>query len=124
MAMTVHDILMNADAFRRAYPSWPHPEPERSAEMLDTTVDETALFDQVRRLKEHDDLRGGYLPVVIGHWDRLGYTRCLDCPPQPAEPPARIDAIYCDNSAAEGERCDLCGASLLAAALKRHGKEG
>lgn len=28
MAMTVHDILMNADAFKRAYPDWPHPAPE------------------------------------------------------------------------------------------------
>jgi hypothetical protein len=27
MAMTVRDILMNADAFRRAYPCWPHAEP-------------------------------------------------------------------------------------------------
>jgi hypothetical protein len=26
--MRVSDILRNADAFRRAYPSWPHPEPE------------------------------------------------------------------------------------------------
>lgn len=27
MAITVHDILMNADAFRRSYPNWPHAEP-------------------------------------------------------------------------------------------------
>jgi hypothetical protein len=28
MAMTGDDILRNADAFRAAYPSWPHAEPE------------------------------------------------------------------------------------------------
>jgi hypothetical protein len=32
MAMTVRDILMNADAFRRAYPSWPSAEPAPAAE--------------------------------------------------------------------------------------------
>ena len=28
MALTVSDILHDADAFRRAYPDWPHPSPE------------------------------------------------------------------------------------------------
>jgi hypothetical protein len=27
MSLSVSDILLNADTFRRAYPSWPHPEP-------------------------------------------------------------------------------------------------
>jgi hypothetical protein len=31
MALTARDIGMNADLFRLSYPSWPHPEPERSA---------------------------------------------------------------------------------------------
>lgn len=31
MAMTGDDILRNADAFRAAYPNWPHAEPERPA---------------------------------------------------------------------------------------------
>jgi hypothetical protein len=28
MSLSVSDILRNADTFRAAYPSWPHPEPE------------------------------------------------------------------------------------------------
>jgi hypothetical protein len=28
---TVRDIVMNADAFRAAYPNWPHPEPAPAA---------------------------------------------------------------------------------------------
>lgn len=31
MPVTVRDICGNADVFRSAYPSWPHPEPERTA---------------------------------------------------------------------------------------------
>ena len=31
MPVTVHDILMNADTFRAAYPNWPHPEPDEPA---------------------------------------------------------------------------------------------
>jgi hypothetical protein len=31
MSLSVSDILLNADTFRRAYPSWPHPEPEERA---------------------------------------------------------------------------------------------
>lgn len=27
MALTVHDVTLNADLFRQAYPHWPHPEP-------------------------------------------------------------------------------------------------
>jgi hypothetical protein len=29
MALTVRDIVMDADLFRRAYPNWPHPEPDQ-----------------------------------------------------------------------------------------------
>jgi hypothetical protein len=28
MSLSASDILRNADTFRRAYPNWPHPEPE------------------------------------------------------------------------------------------------
>jgi hypothetical protein len=28
MSLSVSDLLHNADTFRAAYPSWPHPEPE------------------------------------------------------------------------------------------------
>lgn len=31
MSLTVSDILHDADAFRRAYPDWPHPSPEKTA---------------------------------------------------------------------------------------------
>ncbi len=30
MPLTVSDITRDADLFRRAYPSWPHPEPEEA----------------------------------------------------------------------------------------------
>ena len=30
MPLTVSDILHNADLFRRAYPNWPHAEPEEA----------------------------------------------------------------------------------------------
>ena len=91
-----------------------------------TEVDETALFDEVRRFKVHDDTHGGYLPAVIGYWDRRGYTYCLDHAPETLERddrgyPHPVDA---DNSAAEGDRCDWpgCGVSLLAAALDRRSR--
>jgi hypothetical protein len=31
MSLSASDILRNADTFRRAYPNWPHPEPEERA---------------------------------------------------------------------------------------------
>ena len=30
MSLTSHDILLDADLFRRTYPSWPHAEPDRN----------------------------------------------------------------------------------------------
>ena len=78
---------------------------------------EMALFDKVRRLVVHDDTRGGYRPVVIGYWDQRGYTHCTACFPGAENLPGRTDDISGDNCAAEGERCDFCGASLLALAL-------
>jgi hypothetical protein len=79
---------------------------------------DAALFDQARRLKVPGP-HGGYRAPVIGHWDHLGYTHCLACPPEPVEPPARIDPIDADNCAAEGERCDFCQMVLLTAALAK-----
>lgn len=35
---TARDILMDADAFRRAYPGWPHPAPEKGFPMTTTTA--------------------------------------------------------------------------------------
>jgi hypothetical protein len=31
MPLSASDLLHNADTFRRAYPNWPHPEPEERA---------------------------------------------------------------------------------------------
>lgn len=83
------------------------------------TPADAALFDQARRLTVPGP-HGGYRPPVIGHWvERPPRTHCLDCPPEPVEPPARIDPIDAGNGAAEGERCDFCGVVLLAAALEK-----
>lgn len=84
-------------------------------------ADESELFDEVRRLMVHDDIHGGYVPVVIGWWDRRGCTHCLECAPEDTAPDDRgyPAAIWADNSAAEGDRCDTCGVSILAAALAR-----
>lgn len=84
---------------------------------------EDDLFDKVRRLKVPAP-GGGFMPPVIGYWDRLGYTHCLSCSPETTDRdehgyPSPIDA---DNSAVISDRCDSCGASILAAALARFGK--
>ena len=85
-------------------------------------ADEMALFDRVRSLVTHHP-HGGYVPVTIGYWDQRGYTHCPACLPDAGEQlPGRTDAISGDNCAAEGERCDFCGASLLAMALEAHGR--
>jgi hypothetical protein len=81
-------------------------------------TDESALFEQVRRLLVRDDLRGGFVPVVIGYWDQRGYTYCTTCIP-PAPLPGRTDEISGDNCAAIGVRCDFCGVSILKAALAK-----
>jgi hypothetical protein len=53
-----------------------------------------------------------WVAPVIGYWDKLGYTRCLGCPP----PPERHDVvIYADNSAADDAACDFCHAPLAQA---------
>ena len=91
-------------------------------------VDEGELFAQVRRFTVHDDMHGGFVPVVIGYWDRSGSTRCLDHAPEDITPDDRgyPFAIWCDNSAVEGDRCDWpgCGVSLLAAAVERQERRG
>ena len=43
MAMTVHDILMNADLFRRAYPCWPHPAPEEAPASLAAWLEQEGI---------------------------------------------------------------------------------
>lgn len=84
-------------------------------------MSESQLFDQVRRFKVHDDAHSGYVPVVIGWWDRRGYTFCLDHEPDPG---TVLQAIDCDNSAAEDGACDFpgCGVSILGSAAERAGR--
>jgi hypothetical protein len=55
MSMTVSDITRDADLFRRAYPNWPHPEPEEAPVTLKTG--DTVLV----RVPGRTDLR----PVVV-----------------------------------------------------------
>ena len=80
--------------------------------MLDTTVDETALYAQVRRLSPIT--RTADVPVTIGDWDQRGYTHCTTCTPDPVTLRGRTDAISGDNGAAEGS-----GATSAAPACSR-----
>lgn len=86
-------------------------------------ADETELYAQARQLTVHDDIHGGYLPVIIGYWTNRGDTRCLDHLLDLGADPTAID---CGNSAAEGDRCDWpgCGTSILTAALHRRDQGG
>lgn len=62
MAMTVRDILMDADAFRRAYPSWPHPESEKGLPMASTNPTPqgiSALLRKAGHRKAVVKIRGG-----------------------------------------------------------------
>ena len=88
--------------------------------LVEYGAEELALSGRVRRLVVHHP-HGGYCPVTIGYWDQRGYTHCTTCLPDPVVLRGRTDAISGDNCAAEGERCDFCGVSLLAAALEKHG---
>ena len=45
---SVREICLDADAFRRAYPSWPHPEPEEHV-MTDARLTHTAPADATER---------------------------------------------------------------------------
>jgi hypothetical protein len=69
VGLTAHDLLMNADVFRRAYPHWPHAEPDswltgdpQSAEEAMTT------------------------PMPAGEPDDYLYTPCPDCGAVTGEP--------------------------------------
>lgn len=75
---------------------------------------EWELYDQVRRLRVHDDVRGGYVDAVIGWWDQRGYTYCPACLPADAPDPFAVES---GNCAANGERCEVCHVSLQEAAL-------
>ena len=79
-----------------------------------------AAFEQVRRLRVHDDIRGGYPDAVIGQYDRRGYARCLNCPGDSDSDPW---AISSGNSAAVGEACDICGALIHQVALAADPKQ-
>jgi hypothetical protein len=59
MSMTVTDILGNADVFRRAYPSWPHAEPERATAPV-------VSLDAWRGFEDTDRLDCGHFPELCG----------------------------------------------------------
>jgi hypothetical protein len=65
----------------------------------------------MRLPRVHDSAAGVWLAPVIGYWDKLGRTRCLDCLPLAAMADV---VIYADNSAAQGCACDFCHAPLPA----------
>lgn len=64
-----------------------------------------------RDSKVYDAEYRTWVAPVVGYWDKLGYTRCLACPPT-----AQLHdvEVYADNSAADGLRCDFCRTLLLA----------
>jgi hypothetical protein len=73
------------------------------------TTGSAARVAAVRLPRVYD--RGAWIAPAVGYWDKLGYTRCLDCPP----PEDRSDVlVYADNSAAQGQACDFCHAPLPA----------
>lgn len=52
-----------------------------------------------------------YVNPVIGYWDGLGYTRCVDCvAPYLADP--ELTSFDSGNGAASGCVCDSCGADI------------
>ena len=65
----------------------------------------------MRLPRVHDSIAGAWLAPVIGYWDKLGRTRCLDCAPPPELHDVVIEA---GNSAAQGQACDFCHAPLPA----------
>ena len=58
MAVTVHDILMDADLFRKAYPCWPHAE-----ETTMTPVTPAPVYREGDRVTH----LGRYATVTIGN---------------------------------------------------------
>lgn len=76
MATTAHDLLMNADLFRRVYPTWPHggPAPEyvSPAAAAPAPAETTVAW-------------GGDLPC----------TECLGLLPAGATAYVRGDSAYC-----------------------------
>lgn len=68
MPMTVRDILASADAFRAAYPSWPHAEPEEPASL----EDRIAAWITSNHVTGHYDTGGITSRLVAGiHPDTL-----------------------------------------------------
>jgi hypothetical protein len=54
VSVTARDILLDADTFRRAYPHWPHPEPE--------PVTSDSRYDSVRTMLHNR--YNGVIPVT------------------------------------------------------------
>jgi len=60
MALTAHDILTDADLFRRAYPDWPHPGRDRLAALRASlladgwTATSPVLDDEAERMAREE----------------------------------------------------------------------
>lgn len=66
MALTAHDILLDAGLFHQAYPHWPNPEPEPSPDLvqigaalysLDDAVTATAVLAEIDAGRDEDAAR-------------------------------------------------------------------
>jgi len=63
--VTAHDIIMNADLWRAAYPHWPHPEPERdSPEPPEPAPDPASQEQASANFDEAGRCRGEPLPAA------------------------------------------------------------
>jgi len=80
MALTVHDITLNADLFHAAYPNWPHPEPApapHSVEIagawygLDDAVAASAVLAEIDAGRDEDAARLARM-ARLGGLDRDG----------------------------------------------------
>ena len=90
MALTVRDILMDADLFRRAYPCWPYPAPEETP--MTTTTAPARIFskgDRVLHLgyaatvtigNTPDEWLETVAPVISIRYDKAprGHSACKD----------------------------------------------
>lgn len=102
MALTAHDICMDADAFRRAYPAWPSPEP--AAPPVFRPGDPVSYLGHPAVIvhgSEPDGWTGGIPAAIVNiRFARPvpGMSRQMDVPagavlPAPAAVAALLDAI-------------------------------
>lgn len=84
MAISAHDLLMNADVFKHAYPSWPHAEPEQSAPPLSFVVLTRGQPDRLVTEGDLPALLAGdahvRLQLAQPGAAPLELTLCMNCP--------------------------------------------